>query len=129
MMKAIHFLEPPTLYATYVGDIVTSDDTVEAVLHLQDRLGRGRFERRKSALSPFEETFHVAFLKYCHKPQSSVLGIHWSAQEDHFYEFKYSQGIPMKRKILSVTAKLYDPCGFIAPLITLAKRYIRSELA
>lgn len=123
---------------TYVDDIVTGAETIESALQLQDELiqllARGGFELRKWASNasqllqnlPTDHLEPPGFLKDSQQPQLSILGLHWSPDEDAFcYNFKYSQDVVTKRTILSLIAKLYDPCGFLAPLIMLAKCFMQ----
>ncbi|CAK1594262.1 unnamed protein product [Parnassius mnemosyne] len=60
---------------------------------------------------------------------TKILGISWDRREDHF---RYSVNLPKtttgpetKRTILSIIARLYDPLGWIAPSIILAKMLIQ----
>ena len=55
-----------------------------------------------------------------------VLGLHWLPASDEFAirvrdEVLTVPDIVSKRMILSTTASLYDPCGYIAPVIIVAK--------
>ncbi|CAK1577905.1 unnamed protein product [Parnassius mnemosyne] len=60
---------------------------------------------------------------------TKILGISWDRSEDHF---RYSMNLPKtttgaetKRTILSIIARLYDPLGWIALSIILAKMLIQ----
>ncbi|XP_063833858.1 uncharacterized protein LOC135083024 [Ostrinia nubilalis] len=60
---------------------------------------------------------------------TKILGITWDRSEDHF---RYSVSLPTaspgpetKRSILSEIARLYDPLGWLAPSIIIAKMFIQ----
>ncbi|XP_045765824.1 uncharacterized protein LOC123867687 [Maniola jurtina] len=60
---------------------------------------------------------------------TKVLGLTWDRSED---QFRYSVNLPhttpgpeTKRSVLSVIARLYDPLGWIAPSIIVAKMFIQ----
>ncbi|XP_054259368.1 uncharacterized protein LOC128984109 [Macrosteles quadrilineatus] len=123
---------------TYVDDIITGADSVEAALELQDQLiqllHRGGFELRKWASNssallekfPSEHLETPSFLQDAQLPQYSILGLHWSPEEDCFcYAFNPPSEKLTKRSVLSFIAKLYDPCGFLSPLIMVAKCFMQ----
>lgn len=60
--------------------------------------------------------------------ENSVLGIKWSVQEDYF-RYQLTENIedraPTKRYIVSSVAKLYDPNGWISPVVVLGKMLIQ----
>ena len=58
--------------------------------------------------------------------QSSVLEIKWSFAEDAFYFIVDVPDKPLtKRTLLSVTNSLYDPLGFLAPVVLEARLLYR----
>lgn len=60
--------------------------------------------------------------------ENSVLGIKWMVQEDCFcYDFgvEISNQSPTKRFVIASVARLYDPVGWIAPVIILGKMLIQ----
>ena len=60
--------------------------------------------------------------------QERVLGINWDVKSDEFYFcVDAPKEIPTKRPILSTTNSLYDPLGFVAPVV-LQARLIYSEV-
>ena len=61
-------------------------------------------------------------------PQERVLGINWDVSSDQFF-FKVDlpDAPTTKRGILAVTNSLYDPLGFVSPVVLLA-RLIYSEI-
>jgi Pao retrotransposon peptidase len=54
----------------------------------------------------------------------STLGLHWNPQKDEF-QFIIKKQVQVenitKRQVLSELAKLYDPLGWIAPVLVNAK--------
>ncbi|KAI2646060.1 Transposon Tf2-9 polyprotein [Labeo rohita] len=61
-------------------------------------------------------------------PVERALGIQWSTEADSFYfKINLKEQQPTKRTILSTVNSIYDPIGFLAPLILPAKR-IQQEL-
>ena len=59
--------------------------------------------------------------------QLKVLGLRWDPVSDSFKIRVETQPIelPTKRKVLSVIAKLYDPVGWLSPVIIVAKRLMQ----
>lgn len=124
---------------TYVDDIISGADTEEAALELQEQLIRllrqGGFELRKWVSNstrllqalPEGHRESPVFLQESKSPQFSILGLHWSPTTDCF---TYSLNIPSderptKRSVLSIIAKIYDPCGFLSPCIMQAKCFMQ----
>ncbi|XP_054267417.1 uncharacterized protein LOC128989543 [Macrosteles quadrilineatus] len=124
---------------TYVDDIITGADTEETALKLQDQLvnllRRGGFELRKWVSNsdrllqafPKEHLETPVFLQDSEQPHFTILGLHWSPHSDCF---THNLNFPMdphpsKRSILSIIAKIYDPCGFLAPCIMQAKCFMQ----
>lgn len=60
---------------------------------------------------------------------SKTLGIHWNLNDDTFSysisNFNYNQTLT-KRVILAYTAQIFDPLGFISPILITAKFIIQS---
>ena len=78
-----------------------------------------------------EETYTDATLGKPHSTESStvkVLGVVWEPQEDslHFCVADIAEAAattePTKRNVVSIIGKLYDPLGFLAPVIIRFKR-------
>ncbi|XP_054281217.1 uncharacterized protein LOC128998886 [Macrosteles quadrilineatus] len=126
---------------TYVDDIITGADTVKDALQLQGQLisllSRGGFEFRKWSSNakellqtlPQEHLELPVFLEHVNEPLFSILGLHWSPVSDCFtYNLNFSDAVnvtPTKRRVLSLIAKIYDPCGFVAPCIMAAKCFMQ----
>lgn len=60
------------------------------------------------------------------EPQFSILGLHWAPEPDSFiYNLNISTPTPTKRHVLSIVAKIYDLCGYLAPRIVTAKCFVQ----
>lgn len=76
------------------------------------------------------ENSHSVLLTNSELNGTFVLGLKWLVQSDEFtYEGRRAefQGEFTKRNILGKIAQLYDPNGYIAPVITSAK-YLMQKL-
>lgn len=122
----------------YVDDIVTGASSIEEALVLQqeviDLLGKGHFSLSKWASNSKEilkavntdyQTDHVS-LTSNEDPNIKILGLQWNPNEDTFsYNIRNFVTVYSKRSILSTIAKIYDPLGFLAPSIFIAKILIQ----
>lgn len=123
----------------YVDDIITGADTIDDALELQGQLisllSRGGFELRKWSSNakellqtlPQDHLETPVFLEASNEPLFSILGLHWSPVSDCFtYSLNFPPDPqPTKRSVLSLIAKIYDPCGFLSPFIMLAKCFMQ----
>ncbi|KMQ90246.1 hypothetical protein RF55_10018 [Lasius niger] len=124
----------------YVDDILTGADTIDEALEIRQVTAickAGGFPLKKWAAnndailanvpdadkSP-QETKTWTDQKYSH----SMLGLLWSPRQDAFgYSVKPPIGSSItKRVLLSQTAQLYDPLGWLTPVIIRAKIAIQS---
>lgn len=117
----------------YVDDALTGADSIEEALELQNQLNKvlkeGCMELAKwcSNKSVFNQS-NQKELEIREPESKSILGLRWLPNEDYFaYKIKQvpTENIWTKRKILSEIGKLYDPNGFISPLIISAKVLIQ----
>lgn len=59
-------------------------------------------------------------------PMTRTLGVLWNVERDQFTFSVHLKAQPMTRRgVLSVTAALYDPLGFVAPVILPAKQLLQ----
>lgn len=109
---------------------------MESARDLQEQLiqllRRGHFELRKwtssepELLRSLQETHQETPLflktKTTYEQQFVILSLHWSPTSDAVsYQLNLSASpLPTKRSVLSIIAKIYDPCGFLAPCTMLA---------
>ncbi|XP_059224007.1 uncharacterized protein LOC131997304 [Stomoxys calcitrans] len=121
----------------YVDDILSGGHSLtEAkayLLELIDLLNSSGFPLKKMTANhpqilknlPPEDLLFEDFLKLEDASETKTLGIRWNAMTDTFF-YKVSNlttpSAPItKRKILSIVAKLFDPAGWLAPVIIVAK--------
>lgn len=136
---AVHTL----LDCTYVDDVFGGSDEIEQVLELQKQLiatcRYGQFHLRKwvsnneQVLQAVPKEDREINLPFAINMEESVktLGIIWYPITDTF-KFRFNFQLPSlinmiitKRSILSIIARLYDPLGFITPVILPAKLIMR----
>ena len=76
-------------------------------------------------LSEFGPDCHASDLpsRCYHSADSKILGLHWRSDSDtfDFTSFRDPIGRITKRVILSEVAQLFDPLGFLTPVVTRAK--------
>lgn len=122
----------------YVDDVMGGANSKEKAIHkrkqIDDMLKKGGLELRKWAsncpdiLPDASESTTEFFLEPEDESNKKVLGIAWSPQRDTF-GFKVK---PVdlekvtKRTILSNIARIYDPLGWLAPIVIRAKVLMQS---
>ncbi|XP_075163141.1 uncharacterized protein LOC142235769 [Haematobia irritans] len=120
----------------YVDDVLsggfTLTDTKTILNQLVEVLNSAGFPLRKFAsndsqllqgLSP-EDLYESDFLRFQETSSAKALGLKWNAYTDTFsYSFNPISDCESitKRKILSAIASLFDPAGWITPIIIRAK--------
>lgn len=118
------------LESFYVDDGLTGADSMTEALTLRHQLTnllkRGQFELAKWASNKREllESNNPTFLEIREPEIKSVLGLRWVPEGDTFvYKIdpKSSKENWTKREILSEIGKLYDPNGYISPVVITAK--------
>ncbi|KMQ86943.1 hypothetical protein RF55_13931, partial [Lasius niger] len=123
----------------YVDDIVTGASTLSDAIATQSELRElcmaGGFPLRKWAANcedilagipqehRLQRTPH-SWEGECH----STLGLRWHPLDDHFTLSTHPRTITefTKRRVLSETARLFDPMGWLAPVVIRAKILIQS---
>lgn len=123
----------------YMDDLMSGcesiDEGVEIYKQLTEMLRRGGFELQKwssnssnlmRAIKEGQDSKDVREIKL--DEISKILGLTWNKNTD---EFEYTVNLPpleppvTKRKVISDIARLFDPLGFLAPVITIAKVFIQ----
>ena len=60
-------------------------------------------------------------------PAERALGMIWNVQKDvFFFKIKPKELVDTQRKVISLTASIFDPIGFLAPFIVQAKIFLQS---
>ncbi|XP_059221362.1 uncharacterized protein LOC131995991 [Stomoxys calcitrans] len=121
---------------TYVDDILSGgfsiEDTIRAQENLSSVLKHAGFPLVKMTANnpkllahlPQESLYDSEFLRFNESSTAKTLGIKWNALTD---SFSYTLGaIPTdqpisKRKVLSAVAQLFDPAGWVAPVVIRSK--------
>lgn len=124
----------------YVDDVALGADTIQSALSLQSDvkslLEKGGFHLRKwtanheKLLKDIPKEFHeqpVVF-RTPEQPLISILGLQWIPSSDCFtYKINIPQSeVYTKRVVLSDIAKIFDPCGFLSPVVIKAKIFIQT---
>ncbi|XP_038122126.1 uncharacterized protein LOC119770754 [Culex quinquefasciatus] len=120
---------------TYVDDLVSGADSAAEAARLVEQIdeiaGKAGFTLRKWCSNVDETLLPLADVKNAAVPIQfpdernaiKALGIHWLPQEDAF-TFKVNMktdGPNTKHQLLSDSAKLFDPIGWLAPVTVRAK--------
>ncbi|XP_025266081.1 uncharacterized protein LOC112638468 [Camponotus floridanus] len=124
---------------TYVDDIVTGAGTLsEATLAQRELRGlcmAGGFPLRKWATNDLRILDGVPHEhRLTHSPHSwfheshTTLGLHWHPAGDHFTFSQQARHFDelTKRRVLSETARMFDPLGWLTPVTMRAKILIQS---
>ncbi|XP_074106315.1 uncharacterized protein LOC141532055 [Cotesia typhae] len=128
----------PLTEGRYVDDISAGADDLDSLQQVADQVEAlckaGGFPLAKWASNHDElrQLDHTeAILQYkIEDPEAStkILGLYWSPISDHF-SFKHSppssSNACTKRSILSEIAQIFDPLGFLSPLIIQAKMFMQ----
>ncbi|XP_059222988.1 uncharacterized protein LOC131996859 [Stomoxys calcitrans] len=121
----------------YVDDILSGShslsETESYLLELIDLLNSAGFPLKKLTANhpqilkqmPPEDLLNEDFLKLEDTSETKTLGIRWNAMADNFYysvsNIEFPDNPLTKRKILSIVAKIFDPAGWLAPIVVVAK--------
>lgn len=134
--QASHILQ----HETYVDDILSGDHDLSSALkslsQVTAALKTAGFPLKKITSNsqeilesvPKENLLDSEFLKFKETSATKTLGMQWNALSD---TFSYSVDSPKptnsvtKRQILSTVAKLFDPAGWISPVIIQAKMLLQ----
>lgn len=121
-------------HQVYVDDILLGSSSELLALQLQQEviqlLKRGGFELRKWTANsqllldsvPADHQDQPLYFRSQDEPTFSVLGLMWSPKSDSFfYKVDPHEQPPTKRSVLSLIAKIFDPCGWITPIVLWAK--------
>lgn len=120
----------------YVDDVLAGAHNIETAVSARNELIRALesagFSARKwtansrSILAnlPLDHLLSEDFLTLEDNSSAKTLGIRWNARSDCFYfamaPFQNST-VYTKRAVISIIAKLFDPAGWLAPIVVVAK--------
>ncbi|XP_058465271.1 uncharacterized protein LOC131438898 [Malaya genurostris] len=122
---------------SYIDDFLTGGSSIEEVIRiyseLTELLRRGGFEVHKFCSNSVDvlnsiptelQEKQVSFDESGISNSIKTLGLIWNPQDDYFM-FRTNpfdwQKVPTKRKVLSEIGQLFDPLGFLGPIIVYAK--------
>lgn len=116
-----------------MDDLLTGDDTVEGVIEIVEGVSRvlssAGFNLRKWVLNSSKVRQIISKIESTNvldigeNENTKTLGLQWNGTED---TFKYVINRPTfsiisKRTILSEVLQIFDPLGFLSPVVILAK--------
>jgi Pao retrotransposon peptidase/Protein of unknown function (DUF1759)/Family of unknown function (DUF5641)/Integrase zinc binding domain/Putative peptidase (DUF1758) len=119
----------------YVDDVLSGGHSFnhakKKVIELQNAMKKGGFNLRKwvsndpKLLADIpDENKITSIIEWTDDNIISTLGLQWNPSKDNF-QFSIKQPIPQKtltkRTVLSELAKLYDPLGWVSPILITAK--------
>lgn len=119
----------------YVDDMMSGSDSYEKAEHLVSDINQLTSKaglklckwvsNNENLINSIPDSLHNLRKRLDdHQTNMKTLGIVWDAAADALgfdVELKHESGVITKRSILSETAQFYDPQGWIAPIIVLAK--------
>lgn len=122
----------------YVDDVLSGGNSTEEVLALQTELinmmKAGKFTLRKWSSNEMavikhlpEEMRDMSAVEISPDEVRKSLGVHWAPFDDTFrFKVQISESDKItKRQILSEVAKIFDPLGWLSPIIIRAKMLIQ----
>ncbi|XP_067639413.1 uncharacterized protein [Eurosta solidaginis] len=128
------------LNETYVDDILSGGHNIQSTLNSMtqviEALKSAGFPLRKMSANhpeilkpvPDPDLLDVDFLKFRDSSSTKTLGIQWNALTDTFtytYDPPSAENTTTKRQILSAVTKLFDPAGWLSPIMILAKMLLQ----
>ncbi|XP_044585979.1 uncharacterized protein LOC123266017 [Cotesia glomerata] len=123
----------------YIGDIVSGANTIEEaqaqIKQIIDLCMEGGFPIQKWISNQPDILSHVPPKKHLEALSKSMdenftvhaLGLAWHPRADTFnFTIKLATDLPVtKRKILSAIAQIFDPLGFLTPVVIMTKVFIQ----
>ena len=119
----------------YMDDLMTGADSVEECEYIQRNISKHLeefgFHLRKWLSNHNSITNNISnngdneIIQIKENEAVKTLGLHWDPQKDQFkINFKNSKSVT-KRSVLSQLAQIFDPLGWLSPIIIVAKLYIQ----
>ena len=122
----------------YVDDLLSSSDTPAMAISLAKRikyiLSNGGFKLTKwlsndrTVLDSIPESERTPKITSLDKlPTEKTLGVIWNAENDTFrFEISLRDKSCTRRGLLSVASQIFDPLGFAAPFVIIARSLLQS---
>ncbi|XP_075150605.1 uncharacterized protein LOC142224702 [Haematobia irritans] len=125
---------------TYVDDILSGGFTIEETIKSQKTLisvlKTAGFPLKKITANgpkllvhlPPEDLYNLDLLRFSENSSTKTLGIKWNALSDKFTYSSFptqTHDSATKRQILSQVAQLFDPAGWITPVVIRAKIFMQ----
>lgn len=122
----------------YIDDLLAGAETLDEALKLQGELiallSKGGFTLKKWCSNEQELVKNVASeevestVSLCNIENTTIkiLGMHWEPNEDRLtYRYTPKDIVLTKRGIMSSIARMYDPLGYLSPVIFRAKTILQ----
>lgn len=123
----------------YMDDYITGADTIEQIVELcrqlnslmsEAKMELGKWQTNNEQTAQLVNGHFDEQLVELKDEFTKMLGIKWNTMSDSFHfliENKWDPNMKVtKRSIVSASAKLYDPSGFLSPVIIIAKSFIQT---
>lgn len=123
----------------YLKSVKTEKKAIDLVQDISELLQRGGFRITKwitnnrqvlKSIHPENRAKEFKDIELCSSdlPQEKALGVKWDTETDKLvFKFQPKQKPLTKRGLMSVLSSVYDPIGFLAPLILQAKKIFQDE--
>ena len=133
--EIVHTVERNVYVDDCLKSVRTTGKAVEVANQTSELLARGGFKLTKwlsykreviKTILESERAKSVLDLELDKLPVERTLGIQWDVEKDTFrFKIVLKEKPKTRREILSATSSVYDPLGFIAPIILPAKKLLQ----
>ncbi|XP_033115253.1 uncharacterized protein LOC117115524, partial [Anneissia japonica] len=132
--RAIDIIRSSFYVDDCLASVENSESAIKLVSRLMEILAKGGFRLTKwlsndrNVLDSIAESERAASVPVSldELPTERTLGVSWCVEGDHFTFQTSLKGKPVTRRgLLSVTSSIYDPLGFAAPLVLIARSLLQ----